>query len=421
MTEALKPLPMKEAVDFFRAKGHQTGFSYQDVWKEEHAYSFTVAKAMRNDILQDIRSSVDKAISEGITFEDFRKELEPTLADKGWWGRKMMTDPLTGEEKMVQLGSPRRLRTIYETNLRTAHAAARWERAQRNKKTRPFKRYVAVLDGRSRHTAWHGIVLPVDHPFWDTHDPPNDYGCRCTSRTWDQDDLDREGWKVTADDDLPSGNKTFMNRRTGEITTVPAGIGPGFDYSPGKARMKAMTPPPLEKPLRVPFAGDPAKVPFPASRALGKNVLYPSGLLPKQYVNRFLREFDAAEKSVVFKDAAGEPVIISDDLLKTAGGELKVHRDLRWQHLGLLARTIKDPDEIWHVWEEYPAGRWTLRRKYMAKWTVEGETVPAFVLFDTGRDGWSGVTTFSPGKEAYIDKERRGALVYRRPDAPDKK
>lgn len=53
MTNALKPLAPKEAVNFFRQKGYKVGFSWQDVWQEEHAYAFTVAKAMRNDILQD--------------------------------------------------------------------------------------------------------------------------------------------------------------------------------------------------------------------------------------------------------------------------------------------------------------------------------------------------------------------------------
>ncbi len=33
---------------------------------------------------------------------------------------------------------------------------------------------------RPEHQKWNGIILPVNHPFWNTHLPPNDYGCRCT-------------------------------------------------------------------------------------------------------------------------------------------------------------------------------------------------------------------------------------------------
>ena len=41
--------------------------------------------------------------------------------------------------------------------------------------------YDAVNDSRTRpqHLEWDGLVLPVDHPFWKTHAPPNGWGCRC--------------------------------------------------------------------------------------------------------------------------------------------------------------------------------------------------------------------------------------------------
>ena len=29
------------------------------------------------------------------------------------------------------------------------------------------------------HRAWDGLTLPVEHSFWKTHLPPNDWGCRC--------------------------------------------------------------------------------------------------------------------------------------------------------------------------------------------------------------------------------------------------
>ncbi|MGN1154218.1 MAG: hypothetical protein ACI4S3_09330 [Candidatus Gastranaerophilaceae bacterium] len=35
--------------------------------------SFTVAKVMREDVLKDIRSALDKALSEGKTFKEFSK------------------------------------------------------------------------------------------------------------------------------------------------------------------------------------------------------------------------------------------------------------------------------------------------------------------------------------------------------------
>lgn len=30
------------------------------------------------------------------------------------------------------------------------------------------------------HDCWDGLILPVEHPFWKTHFPPNDFGCGCS-------------------------------------------------------------------------------------------------------------------------------------------------------------------------------------------------------------------------------------------------
>ena len=67
----LEPLPPREAVEFFRQKGYRMAFSWQDMPAQEHAAAFTVAKAMRLDVLKDIRGATDRAIAEqGATFQD---------------------------------------------------------------------------------------------------------------------------------------------------------------------------------------------------------------------------------------------------------------------------------------------------------------------------------------------------------------
>ena len=69
---------------------------------------------MEMDLLADIRAEIDKAIAEGRTLRQFRKDLMPILQRRGWWGKKKMKDPLTGKVVSAQLGSPRRLRTIHD-------------------------------------------------------------------------------------------------------------------------------------------------------------------------------------------------------------------------------------------------------------------------------------------------------------------
>lgn len=413
----LEPLPPAEAVRHFESKGYQVGFAWQDVWQQEHARAFTVAKAMRLDILQDVRTAVDAAIRNGTTFAQFQKELTPILQQKGWWGRQMMTDPLTGEERLVQLGSPRRLRTIFDVNMRTSYAAGRWERIQRVKARRPWLRYSAVLDSRTRpqHRAWHGTVLAVDDPWWETHSPPNGWSCRCNVQQLSDRDLKRFGF--TPSTPPPVETRPWTNRRTGETIQVPRGIDPGFGYNVGEAHMRALTPPPMTGPLPAPAIGDaasastlPPPLPVPASRLL------PSGLAEQEYLERFLAEFGAAPgRTVVFRDVLGEPVVIGEQMFVDAKGRLKVTKRGRETGLLLLADTIKQPDEIWWRWEEHPKGRMTLLRRYLRRFAVAGADRLGFALFDVGESGWRGVTGFTPEREAYILGQRLGTLAYRRP------
>lgn len=255
------PVP-KEALDYFRAKGIKPGFSHLDVWREEHASAFTVAKAMEVDLLQDIRGELDRALAEGRTFEDFKKSLAPKLQEHGWWGKGEVIDPLTGKRRLAQLGSPRRLRVIYETNMRTARAAGQWERIQRTKQSHPFLLYQLgpSREHRPEHVGFHGLLLPVDDPFWGTHMPPNGWGCKCRVRQISKVEagrLERDGisapepeQEINPETGLPTGHlqrsrfpvrtkapairtREWTNKRTGEVHQVPEGIDPGWDYNPG--------------------------------------------------------------------------------------------------------------------------------------------------------------------------------------------
>lgn len=235
MTPAARfDLPPREALDFFRGKGLETSFAWQDVWQSEHDTAFVVAKMQDLDLLADVKDSVDRAIADGRTLAQFRAELTPVLQRAGWWGVQEQTDPLTGETRPVQLGSPRRLETIFRTNMQTAYAAGDWAQIQSHKESAPFLMYDAVDDNRTRpqHHAWDGIVLPVDDPWWETHRPPNGWGCRCSVIQIGQRELKRMG-KSGPDTAPPIKRREWTNKRTGEVMQVPEGIDPGWAYNPG--------------------------------------------------------------------------------------------------------------------------------------------------------------------------------------------
>lgn len=241
MTADLTPLPPREALAALLARGGRLAptFSWQDAWEHDHAAMFTVAKSAGFDILRDIFSALEEALGKGRTFRDFARDLTPVLQAKGWWGRQPALDPETGDTVWSQLGSTRRLTTIFDANMRVSYAAGHWAAFERNKAARPYLRYVCILDERTRpqHRARHNLVLPVDHPYWDTWAPPCGWRCRCTLQQLSQRDVDRLLAKGVPLFFTPPADtyRTFVNRRTGVVSHVPDGIDPGWAYNPGRA------------------------------------------------------------------------------------------------------------------------------------------------------------------------------------------
>lgn len=235
--EARFDLAPEEALRFFRAKGLRASFAWQDVWAAEHEAAFTVAKMADVDLLADVRDAVDAAIAEGQTLKQFSQALMPRLMKAGWWGVREQLDPLTGKTQLVQLGSARRLETIFRTNMMTSYSAGEWAQIESTAAAAPFLMYDAVDDNRTReqHRAWNGLVLRWDDPFWNSHRPPNGWNCRCSAIQLSQRDL--RGLDKTGPDKAPPIKKReWVNRRSGEVMQIPVGIDAGFDYNPGKSR-----------------------------------------------------------------------------------------------------------------------------------------------------------------------------------------
>ena len=114
LSKIVAGLPPEDAIAYFAAKGYELPptFDWRDMWQEAHTAAFTVAKSAGFDILGDVHSACLAALENGTPYNEFAKQLAPILQEKGWWGKKEMTDPVTGEAKEVQLGSPRRLNII---------------------------------------------------------------------------------------------------------------------------------------------------------------------------------------------------------------------------------------------------------------------------------------------------------------------
>lgn len=433
--------PPADAVAYLRDKmpGGRLSFDWRDVWQEEHLTSFVVAKMDSQALLTDVHAALTRAITEGWTRDRFITELRPTLEKAGWWGRQEKTDPVTGLAREVQLGSPRRLKTIYDTNMRMAQASGRWERFQAAKAGMPYLVYTAVLDERTRplHARWGGrggvrIVLPIDHPFWLTHYPPNGWRCRCIVIAANDAMLKARGWTVTSEEELEAldwkKTKPWLNRRTGRMMTVPAGIDPGFAYNVGMGRRAALAPPPISEPQRDIVQGERYPRTLPATR---KPRPYPAGvaktpdLSGDAVFNAFVQTLGTPAGGVFF-DKVQTPLSIEPTLFQTrdAAGAVvasKADKAGRGAYAQVFAATLKDPDEIWMSAQLQANGQVRLVRSYVAAWDdPDGERYWMTVVFSE-RDGWWwGTTAFAPNPprpkaERYTSKNGRiGTLVYRR-------
>ena len=218
-------LPFREMIAFFRRKLNMPTQAWTDVYAAEHERAFMVAGANRDAIVRDFREAVEKAIAEGTTLEEFRRDFDAIVARYGW--------DYNG-------GRDWRTRVIYETNLNTSYAAGRWEQLQ----AAPFWMYEHsdwVENPRHQHQAWDGMVLARDDPWWQTHYPPNGWGCQCkVIGLWPR-DLARMG--KSGPDRAPE--VTWVERVIGKyspggprVVSVPAGIDPGFEYAPGRDRWR---------------------------------------------------------------------------------------------------------------------------------------------------------------------------------------
>jgi len=216
---AVFSMPPSEAIAWLRSKDLQISFDYREVWGEAHLRTFTVAKVMKLDLLKDLHDSLTRALEQGIPFKEWHENIRPTLAAKGWYGRREIVNPETGEVKTITIGA-RRLNTIYETNLRSAYNHGRWVH-QRRSPTMEYWRYTSALlpTTRPSHRAMHGRIYPRDHPFWAANYPPNGYNCKCKVRAYSKKMLERRGWQIS-DDYEPIADPGFAHPPGNPLSSV---------------------------------------------------------------------------------------------------------------------------------------------------------------------------------------------------------
>ena len=201
-----------------------------------------------------------------------------------------------------------RVDNIYRTNMQSAYMAGRYAQMQTTTKTRPYWRYVAVKDGRTRptHRAMNGKVFPHDHEFWDSWYPPNGFRCRCTVQTLSQAQVEARG--LTVEERMPRMIEPIGPGGV-KMPARPLRPDPGFSGNVGRDWLAGLAPGSLEGTIKdltslaickegkgLFASGNICKPPLKDLDKrhflpVTKDDILPKGLAPEEYVKAFLGEF----------------------------------------------------------------------------------------------------------------------------------
>jgi len=392
-----------DAIAFLKNKLNVPTARWNDIWQDMHGAAFMVAGAQKAALIEDFHAAVTSAIENGSTLATFRKDFDQIVAKHGW--------DYNGSRNW-------RSKIIYRTNMDMARSAGQWASIQRTKKSRPYIRYDAVMDGRTRpqHRAWNDIVLPVDHPFWQTHYPPNGWLCRCQPRSLSERDLKRQGLKVSDDPKIIWEDREV--KRGDQIATirVPQGIHSGFAYNPGLAGFGRG--PNADALARWGYM-DPLDIPGAlTAKEYGDLNLEQAGyrMMPiaktQEQAHDILREVIGGEEAV-FIDPTGSRIRVTQALVDHFWQNNDPAKMTRERFFGLIPDLIENPAEIWVGFARSNVTRQVFLRRRFVKFIKLDKSRTLIMVADEVHGEWLGVT-FYHGKKSALKNARIGLRIYSR-------
>jgi SPP1 gp7 family putative phage head morphogenesis protein len=186
-------LPFTEAIAYLRDRLAISDTDWQALLQAADETARRIVDDTVSSMRKDLMTAINAIFEAGGTVKDFQAQYETITERHGW---------------ATDAGKPGwHSELVWRMEAFGARAAGRWEQAQRLNRAAPHLgycfRYVTAGDHRVRdsHAKMHGIILPVDHPYWHTHFPPNGFNCRCLPTIVSRRDLVRYGWTITPDSD----------------------------------------------------------------------------------------------------------------------------------------------------------------------------------------------------------------------------
>lgn len=212
--KAYQTVPFERQIAYFSKKINLPTDSYADVSAMMHDYAFVVAGANTAEMVADFRRAMDRAITDGQSFSEFKKHYKEIAK------RHQFDD------------SNHRAKLIYTTNLYASYNQGRYEQQRALQEVLPYWQYQHNDNANPRlhHKALDGVVYRADDPWWQSYYPPRGYNCHCTVRAYDDKDLERYGLTVSTPPPIEYED-VIIGKQSGrvQLVRVPKGVTPGFE------------------------------------------------------------------------------------------------------------------------------------------------------------------------------------------------
>jgi SPP1 gp7 family putative phage head morphogenesis protein len=175
-----KPEQPQAAIDWFKRKLALEPAEFGALSARAKRQAFTVAGATGLGMVQQVLSSLQKALEDGTTFESWQKTI-PTEMSNAWGSAKSW-----------------RSKVVFDTAIQSAYGAGRWYAAQESE--RPYWQLLAVLDGRTSPVCLRvaGFTAKKDDPAWAKLIPPLHFRCRTALITLSKEQAEEQGIASTA-------------------------------------------------------------------------------------------------------------------------------------------------------------------------------------------------------------------------------
>ena len=199
----VKDLKPDKAIEKINSMGIGTSMDWKHTGELIKANTFAVTKVMNADVVDNVRKELQKSLENGTAFNDFKKDLTPTLEKMGYKNRAD--------------GSAWRLDTIYRTNMQSMYMHGR--KKGQEALGLPYLQFISVQDKRTTTVCNHlaGKVFKADDKIWNSIYPPNHFNCRSRVRAVSENYVKSKGLKPeqSGPDDLRGLDDGF-NRPPGD-------------------------------------------------------------------------------------------------------------------------------------------------------------------------------------------------------------